>query len=249
MSLQLDDPELWAFVCAIYETDMALRLQRVARRRVLLAARIASPTHAGRYGTELDRAMHDFERAVVRIKGLDPLTTELVRLRCARIHDCRRCRSVRDDAALEAGFDEELGAKIDDYEPPTSPAPQGRAAAGGRDDPRHPARPRRRPRALQRGRARRAAARRRQVERAEGARRPAHRAGAQRRPPHPDGRRRRRACTASRSCARRARGRGSRPPGPARTPAMSCASSRSRRRRTASAGRPSSAGIASSRPR
>jgi AhpD family alkylhydroperoxidase len=78
--------------------------------------RIAPPTHAGRYGTELDHAMHDFERAVVRIQGLDPVTTELVRLRCARIHDCRRCRSVRDDAAQAAGFDEELGAKIDDYE-------------------------------------------------------------------------------------------------------------------------------------
>ncbi|WP_053226860.1 carboxymuconolactone decarboxylase family protein [Solirubrobacter soli] len=78
--------------------------------------RIAAPTHGGRYGTELDEAMRDFERAVVRIKGLDPLTTELVRLRCARIHDCRRCRSVRDEAAIEAGFDEVLGAQIDDYE-------------------------------------------------------------------------------------------------------------------------------------
>jgi AhpD family alkylhydroperoxidase len=78
--------------------------------------RIAPPTKPGRYGTELDAAMHDFERSVVRIKGLDPVTTELVRLRCARIHDCRRCRSVRDDAALAAGFDEALGAKIDDYE-------------------------------------------------------------------------------------------------------------------------------------
>ena len=29
-ALQLDDTELWAFVCAIYETDMELRLQRVA---------------------------------------------------------------------------------------------------------------------------------------------------------------------------------------------------------------------------
>ncbi len=71
--------------------------------------------------------MHDFERAVVRIKGLDPLTTELVRLRCARIHDCRRCRSVRDDAALEAGFDEELGAKIDDCEA-SDLAPRHKAA-------------------------------------------------------------------------------------------------------------------------
>jgi len=30
-ALNLDDAELWAFVCAIYETDMGLRLQRVAR--------------------------------------------------------------------------------------------------------------------------------------------------------------------------------------------------------------------------
>ena len=78
--------------------------------------RIGPPTQAGRYGTELDRAMQDFERAVVRLQGVDPVTTELVRLRCARTHDCRRCRSMRDDAALEAGFDERLGAKIDDYE-------------------------------------------------------------------------------------------------------------------------------------
>ena len=78
--------------------------------------RIAQPTKAGRYGTDLDRAMQEFERAAVRLKGVDPLTTELVRLRCARVHDCRRCRSVRDDAALEAGFDEALGAKIDDYQ-------------------------------------------------------------------------------------------------------------------------------------
>lgn len=66
--------------------------------------------------TALDQAMGEFERAVVRIRGVDPITTELVRLRCARVHDCRRCRSVRDDAALQEGFDEALGAKIDDYE-------------------------------------------------------------------------------------------------------------------------------------
>ena len=52
--------------------------------------RIGPPTQAGRYGTELDAAMAAFEKAVVRADALDPLTTELVRLRCARIHDCRR---------------------------------------------------------------------------------------------------------------------------------------------------------------
>ena len=78
--------------------------------------RIGPPTQAGRYGTELDRAMQGFERAAVRLEGVDPITTELVRLRCARVHDCRRCSSMRDDAALESGFDEALGAKIDAYE-------------------------------------------------------------------------------------------------------------------------------------
>jgi hypothetical protein len=29
-ALGMDDASLWAFVCAIYETDMGLRLQRVA---------------------------------------------------------------------------------------------------------------------------------------------------------------------------------------------------------------------------
>jgi hypothetical protein len=75
--------------------------------------RIAPPAGSARYGTALDHAMRDFERAVVRIDGVDPITTELVRLRCARVHDCRRCSSMRDDAALDSGFDEALGAKID----------------------------------------------------------------------------------------------------------------------------------------
>ena len=78
--------------------------------------RIAPPRAPRATARALDHAMRDFERAVVRIDGVDPITTELVRLRCARVHDCRRCSSMRDDAALESGFDEALGAKIDAYE-------------------------------------------------------------------------------------------------------------------------------------
>jgi AhpD family alkylhydroperoxidase len=81
-----------------------------------VSARIAAPTGSARYGTPLDLVMRDFERAVVRIDGVDPITTELVRLRCARVHDCRRCSSMREEAALRSGFDEALGAKIDDHE-------------------------------------------------------------------------------------------------------------------------------------
>jgi hypothetical protein len=76
------------------------------------------PVYPGpaRYNTPLDQAMVDFEAAAVRADGVDPITTELVRLRCARLHDCRRCKAVRDGKALDAGFDEALGAKIDAYE-------------------------------------------------------------------------------------------------------------------------------------
>ena len=33
-------------------------------------------------------ALDAWQAAVVRLSGLDPVTTELVRLRCARYHDC-----------------------------------------------------------------------------------------------------------------------------------------------------------------
>ena len=37
----------------------------------------------------LRRALDAWQSAVVRLSSLDPVTTELVRLRCARYHDCR----------------------------------------------------------------------------------------------------------------------------------------------------------------
>ncbi len=41
-----------------------------------------------RYQPELHAALNRFQDAVVRLSGVDPVTTELVRLRCARHHDC-----------------------------------------------------------------------------------------------------------------------------------------------------------------
>jgi hypothetical protein len=37
----------------------------------------------------LRRALRDWQAAVVRLAAVDPVTTELVRLRCASHHDCR----------------------------------------------------------------------------------------------------------------------------------------------------------------
>jgi hypothetical protein len=45
-----------------------------------------------RAGTSGDRALRDalagWQAAVVRLARIDPVTTELVRLRCANHHDC-----------------------------------------------------------------------------------------------------------------------------------------------------------------
>jgi len=52
----------------------------------------------------------------VRGSTLDPLTTELVRLRCARTHRCRICQTLRLADARAAGVDEATAAQIDFYE-------------------------------------------------------------------------------------------------------------------------------------
>jgi hypothetical protein len=71
--------------------------------------------------------MTAFAAAAVRAKAIDPLTSELVRLRCAQVHDCRLCGSLRLAAAMELGLDEAMTAKIADYE--TSNLPEGAKAA------------------------------------------------------------------------------------------------------------------------
>ena len=47
--------------------------------------RIAAGT---RWHEALHRALSDFASAAVRNVAVDPITTELVRLRCAAHHDC-----------------------------------------------------------------------------------------------------------------------------------------------------------------
>jgi alkylhydroperoxidase family enzyme len=47
-------------------------------------------------------------RETAKLSTLDPVLRELVRLRGAHHHQCRRCQSVRSVAAIEAGADEQL---------------------------------------------------------------------------------------------------------------------------------------------
>jgi hypothetical protein len=68
------------------------------------------------YGTPLDYAINTFAASTMRLDALDPIVTELVRLKCARYHDCRLCQSLRLGAALDAGLDETMADKIDRFE-------------------------------------------------------------------------------------------------------------------------------------
>lgn len=74
------------------------------------------PVEWDRSTAPADLVLNAFVPAVGRMRALDPLTTELVRLRGARQHNCRLCRSLREGAALDAGGTESLYDDIDDYE-------------------------------------------------------------------------------------------------------------------------------------
>jgi alkylhydroperoxidase family enzyme len=60
--------------------------------------------------------LNGFVPAVARLRTLDPVTTEVVRLRGAVQHNCRLCKSRRDETALDAGGSESLYGDIEQYE-------------------------------------------------------------------------------------------------------------------------------------
>jgi alkylhydroperoxidase family enzyme len=63
-----------------------------------------------------DLVFNDFLPAVARMRALDPVTSELVRLRGAAQHHCRLCQSLREGTALDAGGSEELYGDIERFE-------------------------------------------------------------------------------------------------------------------------------------
>lgn len=109
----------FAAVEALYVLDHGLRV-RAALRQVFGVVELAMGTDpaggAGAPRVELWDALQRWMRAVARLDELDPLTTELIRLRGARAHDCRLCRSLRNVHAVRSGADESTFDQIDDYE-------------------------------------------------------------------------------------------------------------------------------------
>jgi AhpD family alkylhydroperoxidase len=118
-----------ALVTAIYVVEFTQRLQLIAARLLgdaappaagSLAAADASLVAADASLVAADASpaglLEAYQAAVVRGSALDPVTTELVRLRCARTHHCRICQTLRLADARAAGVDETMTAKVDRYE-------------------------------------------------------------------------------------------------------------------------------------
>ncbi|MGH3554743.1 MAG: carboxymuconolactone decarboxylase family protein, partial [Mycobacterium sp.] len=63
-----------------------------------------------------DAVFNGFLPAVARLRGLDALTSEVVRLRGAAQHNCRLCKSLRETTALDAGGSETLYGDIEHFE-------------------------------------------------------------------------------------------------------------------------------------
>lgn len=64
---------------------------------------------------DLWAVIENFMASVARLRAVDPTTTELVRLRAARQHQCRICASRRAVDALEAGANDATFLALDDY--------------------------------------------------------------------------------------------------------------------------------------
>jgi alkylhydroperoxidase family enzyme len=63
-----------------------------------------------------DVVFNHFLPAVARLRELDVLTAEVVRLRGAAQHNCRLCKSLRETTALDAGGSETLYGDIERFE-------------------------------------------------------------------------------------------------------------------------------------
>jgi AhpD family alkylhydroperoxidase len=102
---------LGGFVQALYLLDLGQRAAIVLGRfsgLTITSDEWAWPTTDVEIPEDPMVAIMGMLQATGRLQSLDPVLKELVRLRGARIHRCRRCQSVRSVAAIRAGADESL---------------------------------------------------------------------------------------------------------------------------------------------
>ena len=99
-----------AFVLAVWTEDMMIRAD-AAWREMFGEEWCPIPTSAA---TDPWAAHERFLIEVAKLPALDPVTSELVRLRGARAHDCRLCQSRRSVSAIDLAGGSDL---FDDRDP------------------------------------------------------------------------------------------------------------------------------------
>jgi alkylhydroperoxidase family enzyme len=110
------------FVTSLYILECTYRLSLIAQMLLgddedpSIAIDFAANSVASTELPSIRDSLKDYQDAVVRGTDLDPVTTELVRLRCARTHNCRICQTLRLSDARAAGADDTMTAKVDFYE-------------------------------------------------------------------------------------------------------------------------------------
>ena len=116
--LEATGPTAFEVTQAIYVDDYWPRIATVSGEV------LGGGSWSGEVGepTELWPLLEEFMRQVARLDTLDPVLTELIRLRGARQHECRLCKSRRSVAALEAGADESTFDAVDAYADSDLPA-------------------------------------------------------------------------------------------------------------------------------
>ena len=104
--------EAFTFTQVLFVCDVFARA-RIAFGRLFDAPYLMSE---GETQDDLWPMLERFMQQVALLKALDPLTTELVRLRGARVHNCRLCQSRLSVRALDAAGGTEVFDGLDDYE-------------------------------------------------------------------------------------------------------------------------------------
>jgi alkylhydroperoxidase family enzyme len=113
---------------AVYVADVVARARCVFDR--LFGPSTAQPTMTTKALTPEATVWNGIEeiiRVIPGLQGLDAVMTELVRLRGARAHQCRFCKSVRSRSAMVAGANDDMFAAVDFYK--TSDLPDAVKAA------------------------------------------------------------------------------------------------------------------------
>ena len=101
-------PSDFPFVQAVWVCDVGTRARR-AFGQLFDEPYLDDPMVDGPSGGEdAWQAQESFLREVAKLTSLDPVTSELVRLRGARAHRCRLCQSLRSRTAVQAAGGAEL---------------------------------------------------------------------------------------------------------------------------------------------